>query len=200
MRDVFHFDPLTVAVGDAASLPDAIGVGDRPFHVEVGFGKDVRILRAAADAPDEWFLGIEISRKKAESFQRKVARTGLRNVRAYLGDMRKVLAEMIPARAVDSFTVLFPDPWPKRRHWKNRWIQPETARRLVTALKPGGRLVVATDHDGYRDHIRTCLLGAGLELVYESDTIPVADTTLFAQRFERLGETVTYLRWRKAAA
>jgi len=193
MTGRFHFDPAEVAV-------DAVAPRGRPLHVEIGLGKDVRILREAAAHPDEDYVGIEISRKKALSFCRKVARAGLRNVRAYHGDVRPVLSEMLPPGSVASFTILFPDPWPKRRHWKHRWIQPETAALLFRALMPGGTLTVATDHAGYRDQIRACLAGAGLELVHEGPDVPEGDRTLFAQRFERLGAPVTYLRWRKGGS
>lgn len=89
MRDEFRFDPSLVAV-------ETLDAQGRELHVEVGFGKDVRILREAAQAPDALFLGIEISRKKALSFCRKVARLGLRNVRARHGDVREVLRDGLP--------------------------------------------------------------------------------------------------------
>jgi tRNA (guanine-N7-)-methyltransferase len=185
----FHFDPAEVAT-------DAVLPRGRPLHVEVGFGKDVRLLREAAARPGEDFVGIEISRKKAVSFCRKVARLGLRNVRAVNADVRRVLAELPPG-SVASFTILFPDPWPKRRHWKNRWIQEGTAALLLRALTPLGTVTTATDHDGYRDQIRACLAGAGLELTHEGPEVPPEDRTLFTERFERLNAPVTYLRWRK---
>jgi len=188
--DRFVFDPALVAVD---AVPDA---GGRPLHVEVGFGKDVRILRAAERDPDALFLGVEISRKKVASFCRKVARAGLRNVRAFWGDVRAVLADLQPG-SVASYTILFPDPWPKRKHHKHRWIQPETAARLYETLAVGGTLTVATDHDGYRDQIRDVLAASGLTLDYEDSVVPEDDRSLFAMRFERLGETVTYLRWLK---
>lgn len=193
MRSRFRFDPAEVGVDGGAG----VDLG-RPLHVEVGFGKDVRILREAEQRPDEWFLGVEISRKKAVKFCQKVARAGLRNVRAYHGDVRHVLQEMLPPASVSSFTILFPDPWPKRRHRKHRWIQEETARQLERALAPGGGVTVATDHTGYLDQIRACFLGAGLELEHESAEVPLDDRTLFAERFERLAQGVTYQRWRKA--
>jgi tRNA (guanine-N7-)-methyltransferase len=189
VSDRFHFDPSEVAVGAVASR-------GRPLHVEIGFGKDVRILREAAGRPGEDFVGIEISGKKARSFCRKVARAGLRNVHAYQGDVRRVLRDLAPG-SVASFTILFPDPWPKRRHWKHRWIGEETAALLSRALAPTGTIVVATDHAGYRDQIRAALRGAGLELVHEGAEVPAEDRTIFAERFERLGAPVTYLRWRK---
>lgn len=192
MSSRFHFDPADVAV-DGSDLD--LG---RPLHVEVGFGKDVRILREAEQRPDEWFLGVEISRKKAVKFCQKVARAGLRNVRAYHGDVRRALQEMLPPASVASFTILFPDPWPKRRHHKHRWIREETAQQVTRALAPGGEVIVATDHTGYLGQIRACFLLAGLVLEHESEEIPADDRTLFAERFERLAQGVTYQRWRKA--
>ncbi|MHC4956242.1 MAG: tRNA (guanosine(46)-N7)-methyltransferase TrmB [Planctomycetota bacterium] len=195
VRDQFQFDPALVAVGDVPSLPAAIGCDDRALHVEIGFGKDVRSLRMAERDPEARFLGVEISRKKAIKFGQKVARLGLKNVRCYWGDARKVLEEMLPAGSVDSFTVLFPDPWPKRRHHKHRWIQAQTAILLKRALKPGGHVVVATDHDGYRDHIRKVLVAAGFAETLTLDRVPEDDRTLFSERFESVGESVTYMKW-----
>lgn len=196
MRNPLHFDPGDVAV-DGRTAVRALG---RPLHVEVGFGKDVRILREAEQRPDEWFLGVEISRKKAVKFCQKVARAGLRNVRAYQGDVRFVLKEMLPPASVSSFTILFPDPWPKRRHWKHRWIREETALQVARALVAEGEVTVATDHAGYLEQIRACFLAAGLVLQHESGDVPADDRTLFAQRFERLERGVTYQRWRKTGA
>ncbi len=190
MTEQFHFEPREVVV-------DRIEPDGRPLHIEVGFGKDVRILREARHDPDGLYIGIEISRKKAQSFCRKVARAGLRNVRCYLGDVRPVLEEL-PGGSVSSFTILFPDPWPKRRQSKHRWIQGPTAALLASALREGGGLIVATDHQGYVEQIREVLCEAGLMLECESHEIPDEDRTLFAQRFERVGETVTYQRWRKS--
>ena len=87
MGDYFHFDPGAVAVTGDEPLLDELGLsGGAALHVEIGFGKDIRILREAERDPDGTYLGVEISRKKAASFCRKVARKGLRNVRAYQGD------------------------------------------------------------------------------------------------------------------
>lgn len=192
----FLIDPISVWLpkeGDWSELfEDAV-----PLHVEIGFGKDVRTLRRAQAEPESRFVGIEISGKKARSFCKKVARLGLTNVRAHCGDVRPVLMERLPAASVDTFTILFPDPWPKRRQSKHRWIQPHIARLIVRALKGNGEVITATDHDGYAAQIRECLLGAGLTLLSESDEIPDEDRSMFAQRFARLGESVTHQRWRK---
>jgi tRNA (guanine-N7-)-methyltransferase len=193
--NVFHFDPDTVAVGDCESLPAAMNVGERALHVEVGFGKDIGTLSRAEADLDARFLGVEISRKKCTKFREKVARAGLANVRCHWGDARKVLEEMLPAESVDSFTIFFPDPWPKRKHHKNRWIQEKTAALMLQALRPAGQIIVATDFDAYRDQIRRVLAGAGFREVETLDHVPEDQKSLFAERFERLEESVTYMRW-----
>jgi len=195
VRDTFQFDPSEVALEVAPSLPDAMGCADRPLHVEIGFGKDIRVLRMAERDPDSCFLGIEISRKKSVKFGQKVARLGLRNIRNMWGDARKVLAEMLPENSVTSFTVLFPDPWPKRKHHKHRWIQADTAVLLRRALKVDGHMIVATDHDGYRDHIRKVLTAAEFVETLTLDDVPEDDRTLFSERFRNVGEPITYMRW-----
>ncbi len=195
MTDRFLLEPESVSVAGDRPLPDACGAAGRPFHVEIGFGKDIRILRMAAQEPGALFLGIEISRKKHASFCRKVARLGLRNIRACHGDARVALRDLLPPASVASFTILFPDPWPKRKHWKNRWITPETAALLARALRPPGPLTVATDHEGYRDQIRASLQGAGFALESESNQVPETDRTIFTTRFERTQTPVSYMRW-----
>ncbi|MHC4138229.1 MAG: tRNA (guanine(46)-N(7))-methyltransferase TrmB [Planctomycetota bacterium] len=197
MSERFLLDPAAVSIRSDDDWPAVLGLNGRPLHVEIGFGKDVRILRAASRAPEATFLGIEISGKKAASFCRKVARLGLENVRAYCGDVRDVLMEKLPESSVASFTILFPDPWPKRRHNKHRWIQPETARRLARTMASGATLVVATDHDGYAAQIHRCLEAGGLTLDVDRVGVPDEDHTLFAARFERLGQRVLYQRWTK---
>lgn len=197
MRNEFRFDPAGVAVAAAPSLPDALGAGERELHIEVGFGKDIRILREAALHPGALYLGIEISRKKCVSFCQKVARLGLANVRCHHGDVRRVLTEMLPEGSVASFTILFPDPWPKRSQQKHRWIQPATAGLLARALRPGGGITVATDHAGYMEQIRAAFSGTGLELVEERAEVPEQSRTIFTERFRRLGQPVAWQRWRK---
>jgi len=191
MKNTFHFDPAGVRIEDGLQLDG------RPLHVEVGFGKDIRTLREAEANPDDIYLGVEVSRKKVVKFCEKVARAGLANVRAHLGDVRRMLRELLPPGSVTSFTILFPDPWPKRKHHKHRWIQDDTAALLRRALKPGGIIIAATDHDGYAEQIECCLVGTGLTLEDKRSAIPEQDRSLFAQRFERLGETVTWMRFGK---
>jgi tRNA (guanine-N7-)-methyltransferase len=73
---------------------------------------------------------------------------GLANVRVHMGDARDVLA-CLPDASLSAVYVLFPDPWPKARHHKRRFVQPQTLDALARALKAGAELRVATDHGDY---------------------------------------------------
>lgn len=197
MTERFLLDPASVLLPAHGEWSATLPLGARPLHVEIGFGKDIRVLRAAREHPEAWFLGIEISRKKCVSFSKKVARLGLENVRCVNGDVRDILMEKLEPGCVASFTILFPDPWPKRRQQKHRWIQPATAALLARALAPGGTIIVATDHPGYAEQIRECMRGAGLECTKDVSGVPDEDRTLFAERFERMGREISHQTWRK---
>lgn len=87
----------------------------------------------------------------------RVRRQGLENVRILGLDAGPFLARSIPASSVWRVHVYFPDPWPKRRHHRRRLIQPTFVQDILRVLKPGGQLLVVTDHQGYFQQIRAVL-------------------------------------------
>ena len=72
----------------------------------------------------------------------------LANIRLYLGDA-SALIDWLPAASLTRIDLLYPDPWPKRRHWKRRFIQDDSLKRLARILERGGELRFATDIAGY---------------------------------------------------
>lgn len=121
--------------------------------VEVGFGGGEFLMERARSDPDAVHLGIEVSRKRVLKAARRLARTGLRNVRLLHATAEEAFGDLLPERSADACWVNFPDPWPKRRHHRRRLIQPPFLRDLARVLRPGGRLHVATDHEGYAEWI-----------------------------------------------
>jgi tRNA (guanine-N7-)-methyltransferase len=73
---------------------------------------------------------------------------GLRNIRLSAGDATHLI-KGLPAASLSRIDILYPDPWPKRRHWKRRFVQEESLKALARTLKPGGELRFATDIAGY---------------------------------------------------
>jgi tRNA (guanine-N7-)-methyltransferase len=71
-----------------------------------------------------------------------------------------LLFRLLAPESVETFFVLFPDPWPKKRHHKRRLFKPDVVAAVERALVPGGRLLVKSDHDAYAEVIREVLAGA----------------------------------------
>ncbi len=129
-----------------------------PVHVEIGSGNN-RFLIAMAEAHPEWsFLGVERSAKYHSLGCERAARRGLANLRLIRTTGEDLLFRLLPAHRVSALYVLFPDPWPKKRHHKRRlFADPEILTAAARVLASGGRLLVKTDHPGYAEVIAEAL-------------------------------------------
>lgn len=127
------------------------------LNVDLGFGRGEFVLALAEKAPDTPFLAVEYSPKRMHKMARRLARSELENIRLVHGRAEVVVAEHLPDGCVERFWINFPDPWPKKRHHRRRLIQPAFVRELVRCLAPGGRIEVATDHEGYAEHVHAVL-------------------------------------------
>jgi tRNA (guanine-N7-)-methyltransferase len=122
---------------------------DNPVEVEVGFGKGLHLVNAGAAWPDTNFLGVEIVRKYQLYAATRLALRQLTNVRVACTDGRAILRDRVAPQSVDAVHVYFPDPWWKARHRKRRVFTPEFAHTVGEVLRPGGRLLLATDVGAY---------------------------------------------------
>lgn len=132
---------------EGASFPVDLEAYER-IVLEIGFGGGEHLVAQAARAPDTLFLGAEPFLNGVGSCLRHIEESGVANVRLHHGDARDVLAALPPA-SVERVYILFPDPWPKTRHWKRRLIQPEFLSELARVVKPGGEVRYATDWAHY---------------------------------------------------
>jgi len=125
-----------------------------PVHLEIGAGKGTFLVAQARAQPEVNFLGIEWARKFYRHAVDRIGRWGLHNVRLLRADAAAFLRDAVPAESVDCFHVYFPDPWPKKRHHKRRFLQRANLEVLIRCLKPGGEIRIATDHADYFEQIR----------------------------------------------
>lgn len=134
---------------------DPVTLFDAPVEkvwLEVGFGGGEHLAALAERHPEIGFLGCEPFINGVAKLLSAVDEGGLTNVRILADDARLLMAALRPG-SLDRVFVLFPDPWPKRRHWARRFIGPENLPELARILRPGGELRIATDHPGYLDWI-----------------------------------------------
>ncbi len=126
---------------------------DTSLTVEAGFGNGETLASLAQNNPDENFLGIEVFRPGIARLMMRAEEQGLKNLKIFHGDMRKVLAELLPAGSCARMLILFPDPWPKRRHHKRRLVSPDLLPLLEQVLGEGALLYLVTDERNYADYM-----------------------------------------------
>lgn len=124
---------------------------DHPnLTLEIGCGHGHYMAAYAAAFPAEHCVAIDIIKERLEKCERKAARAGLDNVTWLRADAADLLEALPPGtRFSGRILVLFPDPWPKRKHWKNRLIKAPFLSDLARVTAPKTPLCFRTDHQGY---------------------------------------------------
>jgi len=127
----------------------AIFGNSNPVVLEVGSGKGRFIIGEAAANPEVNYVGIEWANKYCQLCASRAAGRGLTNVRFLRDDAVHTFKVALADRCLEAVYVLFPDPWPKAKQVKRRTIQTPFLDQVARVVKPGGKLVLATDHADY---------------------------------------------------
>jgi tRNA (guanine-N7-)-methyltransferase len=192
---------LAVPTEGPITAPGLFG-DDRPLWLEIGFGKGEHMAGQAAMRPDVGLIGAEPFVDGVVGALMAVRDGGLTNVRIHHGDALDVL-ERLPEASVERVFLLHPDPWPKARHAKRRFMNPGPIDRIARVLKPGGEFRFGTDHPIY---CRWALM----QMAKRSDFRWLGDTaadfltrpadwpqTRYEAKARRLGHEVWYFRWQR---
>lgn len=118
--------------------------------LEVGFGGGEHLLHRARENPSIGFIGVEPFVTSMAKVVTAVVEEGLSNIRLYDDDAIKLL-DWMPEASVELAYQLYPDPWPKKRHWKRRFINQQNLDRYARVIKPGCEFRFASDIDTYVD-------------------------------------------------
>ena len=122
------------------------------YWLEIGFGGGEHMLEQAKNNPTVGYIGAEPFINGVAKAAAGIKNRNLKNVRLLVDDVRMLLRRL-PDHSLDKVFILFPDPWPKKRHFKRRIIQKSLINNLHRVLKPGAELVIATDHADYLEWI-----------------------------------------------
>jgi tRNA (guanine-N7-)-methyltransferase len=117
-------------------------------RLEIGFGGGEHMIGEAEQSPQAGFIGVEPFVNGMAKALAAVAAKNLSNVRLHHGDATDVLA-WLPARALARVDLIYPDPWPKRRHWKRRFVQDRSVAAIARVLRSGGEFRFVTDIPDY---------------------------------------------------
>ncbi|WP_197281142.1 MULTISPECIES: tRNA (guanosine(46)-N7)-methyltransferase TrmB [unclassified Mycobacterium] len=170
-----------------------------PLVLEIGCGSGTSTLAMAKDEPGIDVIAVEIYKRGLAQLLCAIDREGVGNVRLIRGNAVDVLQRLIPSRSLTGVRVFFPDPWPKARHHKRRFLQPGTIGLIADRLLPGGVLHAATDHAGYAEHIGA--VGDAeprLSRVDDAGGLPISvvrPTTKYETKAHDAGSAVTEFIW-----
>jgi tRNA (guanine-N7-)-methyltransferase len=194
-----------VAVADSPlELATLFGRG-APVTLEIGFGMGDALLEMAAAAPERDFLGVEVHRPGIGRLLAGLEARSLTNVRVIEGDAVQVLERMLGDGVLERVLLLFPDPWPKKRHHKRRLLQAPFVELAARRLAAGGVFHAATDWAPYAEQMLEVLEACPL---LENSAGPGAyaprpdyrPLTKFERRGVALGHAVFDLLYRRRAS
>lgn len=140
-----HIDPKSPPITDLAGLfPHPV----ERIRLEIGFGGGEHLAHRAQEEPSTGFIGVEPFVNSMAKLLASVRDLGLNNIRVF-DDDATFLLDWMPAGSIDQIDLLYADPWPKRKHWKRRFVSQVNLERFHRVLKPGGVFCFASDIDTY---------------------------------------------------
>lgn len=127
-----------------------------PIVLDVGCGKGHFLAETAFQNPDKNFLAIEVYKKGLRNTRKKIQNRELTNVRIIPFEAHFILSNCFYPDEISEIYINFPDPWPKKRHWKRRLINSQFIKTLYPLLEEKGRINIATDFEAYIPVILKC--------------------------------------------
>jgi len=193
-----------VALDSYVARPDLLKIFGRaaPLQVDLGCGEGSFLCELAQKYPEKNFLGIERLTGRVEKACRKAgpSRTGdkIDNMRVLQVETSYAVRYLLPERSVETFYLLFPDPWPKRRHHRRRIVTAHFLNSIHAALDGSGLLRIATDQV---DYFQQMMLLAGNDSRFKIGNANDIDLppTKFERRFRGQGAPIYRLSLRKVS-
>ena len=173
-----------------------------PVSFEIGFGNGEALLGRATARAHINHVGVEVHRPGVGRLMMNVQARELENVRVMSRDAVEILRDQVAESALDEIVIEFPDPWHKKRHHKRRLIQPAFVQLLVSRLKTGGELRLATDWANYAEQMLEVLsANASIQNMAQDGSFIERPDSRPIPRFEargtRLGHAVFDLLFQK---
>jgi tRNA (guanine-N7-)-methyltransferase len=171
---------------------------EAPLEIDLGCGDGSFLAALAAENPARDFLGIERLLGRVRSVRGKLERAGLTNARILRFEISSAIEKLIPQNSVTAFHLMFPDPWPKRRHAPRRLVNENFLVSLHRALAADGTVRIATDETEYFRQI-TRLVSQSSIFAVISGAVPTSAMSKFEKRFALEGVKIHRLVLRKVS-
>ena len=198
--------PALEIVLDGPLDPRSLFPDAKELVVEIGYGGGEHLALEAGLHPQTGYIGCEVFTGGIGKMVQTIAARELDNIRLFTDDALKLLMAM-PDASLDAVYLLYPDPWPKTRHHKRRFVSPTTLAELARVIRPGGRFFFATDIEDYANWTLAHVLrapGFAFETQSPGDwhqPYPDWQATRYEQKARREGRMVSfYFTFRRVAA
>jgi len=168
-----------------------------PLHVDLGCGDGAFLFALATRMPEKNFLGVERIAGRVEKACCKADK--IDNMRVLRFETGYAVKYLLPERSVEIFHLLFPDPWPKRRHHRRRIVTAGFLRTIWMALKENGILRIATDHLGYFTRISRLAEESSLFAFMQPSGEDDFPASAFEKKFASTGARIYRLELRKVS-
>jgi tRNA (guanine-N7-)-methyltransferase len=193
---------LDISGPSPSSLAGLFDPPARHLRLEIGFGGGEHLIAEARAFPDIGFIGCEPYVNGMAKILAQIEAHHIGNIRLFAGDAAELLA-WAPPGSLARIDLIHPDPWPKRRHWKRRFVQDLTVAAMARVLKPGGEFRFVSDIDGYNAWTLAHLLRSP-DFTWTAERaadwrLPWPDYTMtrYGRKAEREGRQAAYLTFRR---
>lgn len=160
---------------------------NQPLEVELGCGDASFLVEYAKQHPERNFIGVERLLGRIRKLDRKGRRAGLTNLCGVRIECGYFLEWLLPPQTASAMHIYFPDPWPKKKHHKNRLINERFAELAQAALAPGGMIYLRTDDEDYFGQMARVFAGRSAFRLVETPSELVAISTDFEKDFRSRG-------------
>lgn len=141
---------------------------NKPLNLEIGIGNGEFLANMAAYKAEENFLGVEVFKKIFKLAEKRANKNQFGNIKIIQFDAALIL-RLMKEDSLSNVYVNFPDPWPKKKHKRRRLLKPDYMQLIVSRLKKGGLMQIATDHDDYAEEINENLKEVqGIKSIYDT--------------------------------
>ena len=193
---------LDIAGPSTPDLADLFDPRADEIRLEIGFGGGEHLIAEACAFANVAFIGCEPYVNGMAKILTQIEARNIGNVRLFAGDATELLA-WLPPHSLSRIDLIHPDPWPKRRHWKRRFVQDATVSAMARVLKPDGEFRFVSDIDDYCAWT-LAHLARSPDFVWTAERaddwrLPWADYTMtrYGRKAEREGRHEAYLRFRR---
>jgi tRNA (guanine-N7-)-methyltransferase len=188
-----------------AGLGELFGPGVDQVKLEIGFGGGEHLIAEAEAHPETGFIGCEPYVNGMAKILAQIEARSIRNIRLFAGDAAELLA-WAPPGSLARIDLIHPDPWPKRRHWKRRFVQDATVAEMARVLRRDGEFRFVCDIDDYSAWTLAHLTRS-TDFAWTAERArdwqqPFAGYTMtrYGRKAEREGRRAAYLHFRRIAA